>query len=326
MSLAGGGQTPAETSAGAGSKPGAAQKSSGIKKGGQFFQSKGCTGCHKVYGKGGSIGPELSGNTLKGKSRQWLEDQIRNPKSHFPNTIMPAFSGLSKDDLDDLVSYLMSLAGGSSPESVGEAPSSAASSQVRQHSQTAEAEPAKPARPAKAAQQPAASVGSSPQPPTEEKALTEQVGEAAFIVGSAENGASLFKEQCISCHGPEGKDNVPNPGSDDGTVPPLNPIDRALYNTDPRIFVEHIDKLIQHGSMPSGPHPALHMPAWGDSRSLTQQEIANLEAYILELNGVNRAKIINPGLEPETFFFIVLGLFVIAALMAGGAWARRRRE
>jgi quinol-cytochrome oxidoreductase complex cytochrome b subunit/cytochrome c2 len=326
MSLAGGGQTPAETSAGAGSKPGAAQKSSGIKKGGRFFQSKGCTGCHKVYGKGGSIGPELSGNTLKGKSRQWLEDQIRNPKSHFPNTIMPAFSGLSKDDLDDLVSYLMSLAGGSSPESVGEAPSSAASSQVRQHSQTAEAEPAKPARPAKAAQQPAASVGSSPQPPTEEKALTEQVGEAAFIVGSAENGASLFKEQCISCHGPEGKDNVPNPGSDDGTVPPLNPIDRALYNTDPRIFVEHIDKLIQHGSMPSGPHPALHMPAWGDSRSLTQQEIANLEAYILELNGVNRAKIINPGLEPETFFFIVLGLFVIAALMAGGAWARRRRE
>jgi quinol-cytochrome oxidoreductase complex cytochrome b subunit/cytochrome c2 len=319
MSLPGGGQTPTEAPAGAANEPEAGQKSSGTKKGGQLFQSKGCTGCHKVYGQGGSVGPELSGDTLKGKSRQWLEEQIRNPKSHFPNTVMPSFSGLSKEELNDLVSYLMSLAGGPS-SGPAVAPSVQDNQAAPQHPHTTAV------KPAKAAQQPASSAGSSSQPPTEEKALTEEVGGAAFIIGSAENGAALFREQCISCHGPQGTDNVPNPGSDDGTVPPLNPIDRALYNTDPRVFVEHIDKLIQHGSMPSGPHPALHMPAWGDSRSLTQQEIANLEAYIMELNGVNRAEIVNPGIKPRTFFFIVLGIFLIAALLAGGAWARRRKE
>jgi mono/diheme cytochrome c family protein len=319
MSLPVGGQTPTEAPAGAANKPEAGRMSPAVKQGGELFQSKGCTGCHKVYGQGGSVGPELSGDTLKGKSRQWLEEQIRNPKSHFPNTVMPSFSGLSKEELNDLVSYLMSLAGGPS-SGPAVAPSVQDNQAAPQHPHTTAV------KPVKAAQQPASSAGSSSQPPTEEKALTEEVGEAAFIIGSAENGAALFREQCISCHGPQGTDNVPNPGSDDGTVPPLNPIDRALYNTDPRVFVEHIDKLIQHGSMPSGPHPALHMPAWGDSRSLTQQEIANLEAYIMELNGVNRAEILNPGMRPRTFFFIVLGLFVIAALLAGGAWSRRWRK
>ena len=304
--------------------PEAGKKTPGIEKGKQLFQTEGCTGCHKVFGKGGSVGPELSGNTLKDKSRQWIEDQIRNPKSHFPNSIMPSFSRLGNEKIGHLASYLKSLSGGKSSTSGSVAPSPAESPGMAKKPTKKVA--AKKAKQAEEVKHKASSVAGAPEPPTEQKALTEEVGKAAFIIGSAKNGADLFKEQCISCHGPEGKDNVPNPGSDDGTVPPLNPIDRKLYNPDPKIFVEHIDKLIQHGSMPSGPHPAMHMPAWGDSRSLTQQEIANLEAYILQLNGVDRAKIIHPGLEPETFFLIVLGIFLITALIAGGAWARRQKK
>ncbi len=273
-----------------------------IGKGEQIFQANGCSGCHKVNGQGGSVGPELSGSTLRGKDRQWLADQITNPKSHDPNSPMPAFAGLSKEQLDNLVSYLMSLTSG--------APSAAAPSGGEGRPGSQQVQEKKTA---------VSSEGvSSAEGPSEEKALEGPVGRAAFIIGSAENGEDLYKEQCLSCHGVAGKGGIPNPGSSDGTVPPLNPIDRKLYNADPAVFAAAIDKIIQHGSMPSGKHPALHMPAWGDTRSLTQQEISNLEAYILKLNGSDRGQIINPGIEPRTFFFIVTGIYVLLILIQGG--------
>ncbi len=266
-----------------------------VGKGKQVFQSSGCSGCHKVNGQGGQVGPELTGGTLKGRSRQWLEDQIRNPKSHNPNSIMPAFADLGNERLNDLVSFLMSLETGRAPSEAPEKKTSA----------------------------PAPSTGDSGLP-TEEKALSEPAGKAAFIIGSADNGADLYKEQCSSCHGPDGKGGVPNPGSGDGAVPPLSPIDRALYSSDPKVFAATIDKMIQHGSLPSGPHPALHMPAWGDTRSLTQEEISNLEAYIMKLNGVDRGEVINPGLRPKTFFFIVAALYLLVILIQGGIRIRKK--
>jgi sulfur oxidation c-type cytochrome SoxX len=287
----------------AGTPPAAARGTSPeIEQGKEVFQSNGCVGCHAINGQGGSIGPELSGNTLKGRSRQWLEKQITDPKSHYPDTIMPAFTNLTREQVSNLVSYLMSVV---SSGEVGEAaPSGGSAGSMKQRASSPAVTP--------------------PPVPSEAKSLEEPAGEAARIIGSAENGADLYKEQCVSCHGPGGKGGVPNPGSDDGTVPPLKPIDRALYNPDPKIFAETIDKIIQHGSMPSGPHPALHMPAWGDTRSLTQQEIANLEAYIMALNGVDRGKIINPGVKPFTFFIIVIGLVLVAVLILGGLRSRRR--
>jgi len=295
MSLTGGGNTAAEA-------PGGGQKNSTkeAEKGKQVFEANGCSGCHKVNGQGGSVGPELSDSTLRGKDRQWLADQITNPKSHDPNSIMPALTNLSKEQLDNLVSYLMSLTVGASSA----APSGGEGGPVAQQGQKKTAV--------------SSEVAGLPEVPSEEKALEGPVGRAAFIIGSAENGADLYKEQCLSCHGVGGKGGLPNPGSDDGTVPPLDPIDRKLHNADVRVFAANIDKIIQHGSMPSGPHPALHMPAWGDTRSLTQEEISNLEAYILKLNGSDRGQIINPGIEPRMFFFIVAGLYVLLILIQGG--------
>jgi ubiquinol-cytochrome c reductase cytochrome b subunit len=291
MSLAGGGS--AEAPDGSEKKPSAGE----VRKGEQVFQAEGCSGCHKVNGQGGSVGPELSGSTLSGRDRKWLVDQVTDPRSHDPNSIMPSFTGLGEQQLSNLVSYLMSLSTGAVPSGPG----------------------AQGKRPAVSL--PAAA---APALPTEEKALEAPEGKAAFIIGSAENGADLYKEQCISCHGPGGRGGVANPGSDDGTVPPLDPIDRALYNVDPKVFAASIDKMIQHGAMPSGPHPALHMPAWGDTRSLTQQEISNLEAYIMKLNGVDRGEIINPGIRPRTFFLIVAGLYLIVILVQGGIRIKKK--
>jgi mono/diheme cytochrome c family protein len=113
-------------------------------------------------------------------------------------------------------------------------------------------------------------------------------GKAATLIGDRKKGESLFSKNCQSCHGAQGTDKVPNPGSSDGTVPPLKPIDPALADKDPSVFAANIDRFIQHGSMPTGSNPILFMPNW--AAKLSQQDIANLEAYILHLNGVARKK------------------------------------
>ncbi len=114
--------------------------------------------------------------------------------------------------------------------------------------------------------------------------------EAATLTGSWKKGKVLFEKRCQSCHGPKGTDKVKNPGSDDGTVPPLNPIDTALASKTASVFAANIDRYLQHGSIPDGPNPVLFMPNWGDSRALSQQEIADVEAYVMRLNGDRRLK------------------------------------
>jgi hypothetical protein len=74
------------------------------------------------------------------------------------------------------------------------------------------------------------------------------------------------------------------------------------------------------------------MLPFGDSNALTQQQIADLEAYILSLNGVNRAKINHPGLFPGTFFIITAFSFALVGLNLCGWWwfwgigKRQRKE
>jgi mono/diheme cytochrome c family protein len=142
-------------------------------------------------------------------------------------------------------------------------------------------------------------------------------------MGNVDLGETIFKQNCASCHGPQGTDKVPNPGSSDGTVPPLNPIDPDLHNKDAKIFVNNIDPYLQHGSIPEGPHPVLHMLPFGDDGSLTQQMIANVEAYVLHLNGVDRAQPVHPGIQPHTFFWLIVIVFII---VLGGFWVWKGRR
>lgn len=155
-------------------------------------------------------------------------------------------------------------------------------------------------------------------PAIKEKAPERLPGPAAAVIGSAERGAVLFASICSSCHGQAGTGKVPNPGSEEGKVPALAPIHKHVFSTDPKLFAENIDIYIQHGSVPKGQRPALTMPAFGASNSLTQQEIANIEAYVTGLNNVDRAALINPGMQPRHFFWLVSGLYLIFALMVMG--------
>jgi mono/diheme cytochrome c family protein len=65
----------------------------------------------------------------------------------------------------------------------------------------------------------------------------------------------FFVDNCQKCYGPQGTGGAANPDSNDGTIPPLNPIDATIVSTDPKVFATNIDLFIEHGSKPEGPNP-----------------------------------------------------------------------
>ena len=89
---------PARGAAGAGSA--AAGKA--------LYAKQGCEACHKIGGKGGKIGPDLSKEGTKKRSTPWLVAFLKNPKSKNPKSTMPPVSGSPKE-LADLAAYLQSL-------------------------------------------------------------------------------------------------------------------------------------------------------------------------------------------------------------------------
>lgn len=109
-------------------------------------------------------------------------------------------------------------------------------------------------------------------------------GPAIDLTGNVESGKQIFVDNCQLCHGEEGKGGYTNPGSTDGTVPPLNPIDPTLIDPDLKTYALNIDLFIEHGSVPEGPMPVRNMPAWGDRGALDPQQIADVIAYIISLN------------------------------------------
>jgi mono/diheme cytochrome c family protein len=111
-------------------------------------------------------------------------------------------------------------------------------------------------------------------------------GQAASMTGNATNGQPDFGTYCASCHGPNGVQGLPNPGSDDGSVPVLNPIDPEIAASEARVFAKNVDLYLEHGSLPGGSGPLLLMPPFGQRQMLSQQQIADLIAYVLKLNGV----------------------------------------
>lgn len=109
-------------------------------------------------------------------------------------------------------------------------------------------------------------------------------GGAINLTGDLTAGQKVYSDHCEVCHGLEGRDDVLNPGSDDGTVPPLNPIDSTLVSPDYTTFAYNLNLFLENGSTPAGVNPTFVMPAWGAKGGLSQQQIADVIAYIISLN------------------------------------------
>jgi mono/diheme cytochrome c family protein len=77
-------------------------------RGAQVYQNNRCKECHTIKGKGGSSGPNLTYVGSK-RSREYVIEQIKNPKAHKVNSDMPSFSHLPAQDINDLADYLSGL-------------------------------------------------------------------------------------------------------------------------------------------------------------------------------------------------------------------------
>ena len=89
-------------------KPMVAAAATGAKPGEAIFKTQGCSACHRIGGIGGTIGPDLSGVGRR-RTKEWIEQQLRDPISHDPKSIMPSCAKLPGNDIDDLADYLVSL-------------------------------------------------------------------------------------------------------------------------------------------------------------------------------------------------------------------------
>jgi len=155
-------------------------------------------------------------------------------------------------------------------------------------------------------------------------------GPASTIHGNPAVGATKFATVCASCHGDRGAAGVANPGSDDGTVPTLNPIDPGFVedsNGDAATFARELDAFVQHGSRPGGKSPLISMPGFGDHKLVSQADIADIEAYVMQLNGTfwpdrcpgTQLELANPdaGARIDSGKYIVQGRAADARAQAG---------
>ena len=72
----------------------------------QIFVSHSCVACHRLGDEGGGTGPSLD-NVSSRRSRDYIVDQIRDPRLHNPVSIMPP-TNLSSQELETLLKYLES--------------------------------------------------------------------------------------------------------------------------------------------------------------------------------------------------------------------------
>jgi mono/diheme cytochrome c family protein len=109
-------------------------------------------------------------------------------------------------------------------------------------------------------------------------------GEAVNLTGDAAKGAELYAANCVPCHGAKGVGGIANFGSTAGTVPALNPVDPRLKDSNYKTFATNLDLFLEHGSVPAGTNPIFQMPPWGDSGTLSPQQIADVIGYVISLN------------------------------------------
>jgi ubiquinol-cytochrome c reductase cytochrome b subunit len=307
-------------------------------KGAKLFE-EGCEACHGPEGKKGSpnpgsaighvpaltpIAPGLK-SADPGVFARNIDRFIRHgsiPRGPSPSISMPSFTGVfSEKQIADIISYVMELNGvkTAAPATEGAPPVEMQGGAAPPEEKTSGSPKKRPGAPEEVE---TPSEGKPLLPSPSSDMSPEEVSEAAFIIGNARRGGEVFRSKCESCHGGNGKGGLPNPGSDDGTIPALNPIDPALESGDPEQFAKNIDRFIQHGSVPGG-SPSISMPAFGDSNTLTQQQIANLITYVMRLNGADRAEILNPGIDPKRFYVIVLSVLLLVGMALAGAWSRK---
>jgi cbb3-type cytochrome oxidase cytochrome c subunit len=76
-----------------------------VSRGKEIFLSEGCMNCHSFKGRGGETAPDLTAVGDR-RSTLWIMSQIKDPKSHNPDSRMPGFGDLSLFERYAIARYL----------------------------------------------------------------------------------------------------------------------------------------------------------------------------------------------------------------------------
>jgi cytochrome c2 len=66
-----------------------------------------CNSCHRIDGKGGTLGPELN-RVFERRDANFIHRQLEDPRQNNPESQMPEF-GLSEDEIKSIMAYLRTL-------------------------------------------------------------------------------------------------------------------------------------------------------------------------------------------------------------------------
>lgn len=69
------------------------------------FKEQRCITCHRFMGQGGLAGPDLT-EVTKRRSTFWIMHQIKDPRTHNPESRMPVYDHLNYLEIWTIISYL----------------------------------------------------------------------------------------------------------------------------------------------------------------------------------------------------------------------------
>jgi mono/diheme cytochrome c family protein len=128
-------------------------------------------------------------------------------------------------------------------------------------------------------------------------------GSPAALPGDPARGATLFGQNCATCHGANLEGGI-------GAV--LNPIDKlggVANPLDPNILIG----IITNGRTPqSGDPKQTPMPPKGGNSSLTDQDIKDMVSYIIQQNTSGVSPPLSPGeLAKRTILWVSIGIIAM---------------
>jgi mono/diheme cytochrome c family protein len=141
------------------------------------------------------------------------------------------------------------------------------------------------------------------------------------LPGDPTRGATLYGQNCATCHGA---------GLEGGIGAVLNPIEK-LPNVPNTLDSNFLIDIITNGRQPQPGDPKqIQMPAKGGNTKLTEQDVKDLAAFIIEQNRTPGNAPLSPGeLAKRTILWVsiaIIGMGFITYLLAtyNMRWIARR--
>lgn len=76
-----------------------------------LYRQEGCFTCHRLNHEGGKVGPDLTVEGTRGRSRDWLVGHFKKPTAYTPGSMMPDFINLTDEQLEALSAFLLRQTG-----------------------------------------------------------------------------------------------------------------------------------------------------------------------------------------------------------------------